>query len=251
MRQGQHPVPTGFLNSVADRRASGRVHSRTAVVAVVLLTTLALTGCRDEDPGQPAGTISASSTGPCDYGRSDDEEAGGPLQRQSNSMTFAMRYLAPGKVQDATVIVLVNSGRSPVILDSVDLVPDPHASPLRRLGSSIAAPSVTQRVGPPRSVATAPLRATASSRSPRGIRRPCLPCASVPRILDTAPRFSRNNSVNVHYRDDFRATLRCGLPRPVPVPQPALTARPGPTCGNASSPRLHRCRSGARRHWGE
>jgi hypothetical protein len=173
------------------------------VVAVVLFTTLALTGCRDEDPGPPAGTISAGSTGPCDYGRSDDEEAGGPLQRQSNSMTFGMRYLAPGKVQDATVIVLVNSGRSPVIIDSVGLVPDPHASPLRLLGSFIAAPSVTQRVGPPRSDARyRPAEGHCLEPLAEGDPAPVLALRISPSAPGHGPRFSRNNSVNVHYRDD-------------------------------------------------
>jgi hypothetical protein len=202
-------VQTHVLSRASDHRWLP-VDARAAVgLTAAVVFSLALIGCRSDAPGTPTpqspSARPSNSSARCDYGESDQERAGGPLQRQSNSMTYRMNYLPPGRVQDATVIPLVNSGSSPVLIDSVDLVPDPAASSLRLIAAYVASPGVTQRIGAPRT-GHEHVAAKGHCLPPLGTqdRAPILALRIAPASPGSAGehRFSRNNSVNIHYRTD-------------------------------------------------
>jgi hypothetical protein len=212
-------VPVRILTTTTAHRSRTRC---SAVITFGLVLGGVLTGCQSDgssDPGttgpgssgaasSPTSRTSGATAGTAadcdDFGRSDQEKAGGPLQRQSNAMTYTMNYIRPGTLQDATVIPLINQTTSSVVIDSVDLVPDKDASPVTLDQAFVAPSNVVQTIGrvrdddqyepvaghclAPLGAADAPILGLRIGPSPPG---------------DTGQwPVSRNNSVNIHYRTD-------------------------------------------------
>ncbi|MGY2703325.1 hypothetical protein [Nocardioides sp. HB32] len=100
------------------------------------------------------------------------------------------------------MINLANSDQAPALIDSVDLVTDRGASPVRLAKALIAPPDVVQHVGR--------IHAAANWPAAAGYCLPATADAEAPvlalRVGPSAPaqvaghQFSRNNAVNVHYR---------------------------------------------------
>lgn len=216
-----------------------------AGLVLTVITTTALAGCRDTGPDEPATTRAAhnATTPPgCDFRRSDQETAGGPLQRESNALTFSMNYISPGTFQDATVIPLLNETSQPLLIDTVDLVADPKTAPLGLGGTFVAPPTVVQRVGHTRNKDRYEAAAGYCLMPLKDDRAPILTLRIGPSIPNKSGghSLSRNNSVNVHYRTSDGHRYVAALPyrfeypnhrderpletRPTPHSNPALGA---------------------------
>lgn len=169
------------------------------------LALVLLAGCQSHGPDSPTpGRDGAATTaaGSCDYDRSEDEKAGGPLQGQWNGTTWGMNYVRPGTFQDATVIPLENTGDSPLLIDSVDLVPEPKASPITLEEAFVASPTIVETIGRTRPDSKYQ-RAEGHCLPPLGDDRAPILALRIgpaePQDVD-GWRKSANNSVNVHYR---------------------------------------------------
>lgn len=197
-----------------------------------MLLAAGMSGCDagSAPAGAPVRSSPSAPAGCHGYGRSADEEAGGPLQRESHSLTFGMNHIPPGTWQDATVVSLDNAADAPVLIESVELVPDPQASPLRLAKALIAPPGVVQHVGRVHRAARWPAAAgyclapTGSDAAPVLALRIA---PSRPPAVDGRD-FSRNNAVDVHYRTASGQRYVAAFPVRFEYPN-----RPGPRATTA------------------
>lgn len=165
---------------------------RPAFVAVFVLL-VGLAGCR-EGSSEPSPSPSSSV--------STVEKMGGPIATPHRSQTFEMVYRRPGTLQDAYLVPLINTAKQSVALDRVELVSEKDASSLNFQGAFVAPGNTPLHFTPAGAgKQLTPLANYRLSPTKQSASAPVLVLRIGPALAaDTEGfRFSRNNTINLHY----------------------------------------------------